>query len=61
MLHNASAYLADLKQVAGIRRHLNNPADALEIERSVIALEAGEDVDTEWTNHIAKRFIHGLS
>lgn len=55
--HNRPAYLAELKDVAGIRRHLNDNTGALDIERSVIALEAGEDVSTEWTDHIAKRFL----
>lgn len=61
MQHNRPAYLAELRHVAGIRRLHNDRAGAIEIEQSIVALEAGESVETEWTTIIARRFIHVLS
>lgn len=58
MQHNRPAFLAELKEVAGIRRLHGDRAGALDIEQTIIELDTGATVETDWTSKIARRFVH---
>lgn len=56
--HNSSAFAAELRTAAAARRMHGDHNGALLIDRSIIALQAGQEVENEWTIAIAKRFLH---
>jgi hypothetical protein len=55
--HNSSAFVAELHQAAAARRLHNDLAAAIVIDRTTVALQAGEEVENEWTIAIARRFL----
>lgn len=59
--HNSSAFVAELHTAAAARRMHGDHSGAFTIGRSIIALEAGQEVENEWTIPIAKRFLHDTS
>lgn len=56
--HNRQAFLAELHTAAAARRMHNDRLAAITIDQTVVALEAGEPVENEWTIRIAERFLH---
>ncbi|MGO7308811.1 hypothetical protein ACCS91_33690 [Rhizobium ruizarguesonis] len=61
MLHNSSAFLAELRTASAARSMHGDHTGRLSIDQSIIALETGHEVENEWTITIAKRFLHGVS
>lgn len=59
--HNSSAFVAELRNAAAARRMHNDQSGAFTIDRTIIALEAGQEVENEWTISIAKRLLNDTS
>jgi fructose-specific component phosphotransferase system IIB-like protein len=58
MKHNAQAFLAELHTAAAARRLHGDRSGQQQINQTIIALEAGEAIENDWTVTIAKRFLH---
>ncbi|MBD9544323.1 hypothetical protein IB276_33290 [Ensifer sp. ENS04] len=56
--HNSSAFVAELQTAAAARRMHGDHSGAFTIDRSIIALQAGQEIEDEWTLAIAKRFLN---
>lgn len=57
MAHNRATFLAELRTAASARYLHGDLAGQVEISRTIIELEAGIDIENDWTLPIARRFL----
>jgi hypothetical protein len=61
MLHSRQGFLAELRQASAARYLHGDRQGQQQIDQTIIGLEAGQEIENDWTLAIAKRFLHGVS